>query len=1793
MGIDIRTGAIIAGAGFGAYTSDITENPLSGIITTGIGAGVGAFLNIPTTSLMDKSRVNVGPVVNMDYIREQQLRQELGEDLGLLKDKFNSFYNRTKTPLDSRLNALSSSFNSRDRLTPSDLVKRQIQAQMKLEDSYQKSISRINNKYDSILEKRLNFSNDLLEYKKGNLSVLEKNKEIEFYNRMTSREESSISRYLETPRGRKELKAYDQWIEKQKSLKSHLRGRDNIDLRNALFKEYTTKNNNVFKPILKRQEYYNKRLHADKKDLFNPWLKDFQLKNKEDISNFELRSSLLFDDFKVETNRQREEALARLSDNFNTRKENVSNWVNSSQDNIYSKRKDRISKYETKVNRATSRYQDEQQVYDNIKNVLKSNGINVGNTREEIFHTLNNTNDVGILTKVNTILKDNNTRYINQSQLKVNKWDSKLIVADNLSQVTNWLKNQLGNNAVDAEEKARLLFNRSSGEMVLKDGVASFVDKVSNERVSIPLTSYNKDGSRYHNMGNGNYSVASQFNPYSKAYVDGLEVNIDGTKRLVTAADIVKGYDPEMLLKYLPEDQAISSILPRIDSLFHYNSQETGVRTNDKNSQIIKNSQGLVDLNSVLRYNQYGEIDQKYPLRSLKQSSTKNMSSERQRAFLKLAQELPPEQAAHLFDGLSLGNLTSINTQGYNSLAVLAPNERGETSVGNRGTNVVNKNLNTQSLESMIGSERFNKQFSSSQVLNRLDIMDDKLFNSLATYLYGNDMVLGDGAGFFNMGDVDSLRISDKSTIKIPLSNNMAIANQDLLTGLTSSEDLSEYLQNNPISIDNYPLAYKENGSPIHLNKMYTEGKIIDGFMTEKDIRLVTESIFDPTTEQNMKFYSTGTKSLNTGLTESRFNVLTALGTAINQGKVTELANGSFDLDGINHSSRASLISALIKRLETKDNTIVNPVTLISRAEDTGASKIRTMLREGARGNSIYDLLMKRNNSVAGSAMVSALFSEHKGAVDLTSTLAVDIENKIKNGSLNSSFREDFLYHFNIDNFRNAQNKGDFLQRAYNIVASSDLVNNYLSGHSLAVGSFNKGASIVGKDKKAKLSWAAITNLKSSGFTSKDLSLFGLKNEEALYELRSISEERRLSKNSINSIIQGKEGRFLNILTQNNAPEQRLELLRSSFGRSADILENNPYLTYNLSFRSGDVQSINFSRLTTNRSGLYEDSDLKILKELEKRKIDIMVSDLAFRDSKTKEERIKTEQVLKEKLEKYDIFTKNMMSGDNNLLKTGLSLYSDKSSIMQVKYIGGNADKFATSELKENRHVWFVSEDDAQQKAKQLGVDLNWETVDGYDNLKRPVFKRGNDVIPLASLITREPAQGPLSSDLISLYVDTTLNKNNAGNVFIPISNDIYYNAMFGDGDQDMVQTLLGDFQTRSQYEDIERKRAPIRQSFFEMAEVTKAMKVKGKKSNMKSALDFQNAEEYATYRVSGGLKGRNRKTLAAPATGLAVSYAKALEMNLGHLGSTSKELTQGRAMIHQLVESLLKSAYLDTDSFQLVNEQAVERLTRMRNGFLGIKGYEGVTTKQYEEELRRTLPSFVGINNIDTSTLLGKQTKAESSKIVESIISAEINHARQVKDTPFTPLDLNEKRFGSSSGEFIDTLNSIIKEQGITEMDYESGLKHLKKSTGQVALGATDFITDVVKNNKMLIGGGLAAMAGVALLGREQPSFSDSRSAARQHSASMLRSPGAYDGETQNNTPMGVETNPNKAGYILPKTFGAKGIKVGGEMVNGMSDMYNEYNSMLDSGNVQDQIYNLSNSLFGDGIRSARLQTN
>ena len=1660
--IDKQTGMMIAGGLFGAYTSDITENPLTGLISTGIGIGMGAFMNVSSFDLKENSKVNVGPSIDMDYIQRSQVQQSItGSDL---VGKYEGFFKKTETPLELRLNSLEASHTAKIRTNSSNVLSRQVKALGEAESAFEKRLKDINKKYDSIIKKNKSRS---------------------------------------TP-------------------------------------EYLS---------LKDQE--------------------------------------------------RQEAIERLRSTYDQKINSINSWIESSATSVAERNNKINSKYQNKVNSVVSRYNKEEATYNELRGLLKKNGVSVGDSRQSVLDALSRVTDEGLLRNIDIALKNKNVSFTDSSKLNVQRWESKTGIFEqkNVKGLTDWFVKNMGHNVIDAEEKAKMFLAKSGTDgVVVKDGTISFTDKVDGNRVSVPLTSYTEDGMRYHNMGKGNYSIAKQFNPYASAYLDGLDVNIDGVKRAVTAQDVVKGMDAENLIKFLPEGVSVSTIVPKINRLFHYNSQDAGVISSDLTSDMFKNSQGLVDIGTTIKYDQYGEIDQKYPIRSLKMTGSKDSASEINRTMLKLAAELDSDTASHLTDGISLGNRTSINTQGFSSIATLAPNERGETSVGNRGTRVVNKNSNTQALESLLGTERFNKQFSSSQVLGRVDILDDKAFNAIASALYGNDYVLGDGAGFFNMGDVDSLRIRDKATVKIPLSNNMAIANTDLLLALTSEEGFEQYLKNNPININNDPLAYNQKGEGIHLNRMYTSGSITGGFLVDNEIRLTVDAEFNPEVERNVKLYSTGTKSLNTGVNSAAFDALSAIGVALNSNRLSITANNEYMLDGVLHKSAESVRSVLLQEIDTKKqagNYI--PANLISRAEDTGSEKIIKMIKEGANGNSIYDILMANNHDKQVAGMTAALFSEHKAAVDLTTTLGVNIEQGVADGRYSTSFKQDFLYHFNSDNFLNAKDKTSFLNKAATLVASSDIVSQYLDGHSLAVGSFNKGASIVGKGKQAKMSWAAISNLRQSGITSAELNRFGLEDKGILTELRGISEERRVAQTSVNSIIKGREASFLNVISQNGEAETRLERMKGAFGRNTTNLIDSPFLSYNLTYNDHNIQSLNFSRITTSRSGMYEKDDLKMLKELEGKKLSIMVSDLAYRDSKTKEERNATKLTLTKQLDEYESYVKTMLSGDNNLLKSGLSLYSDKSSIMEVKYIGGEADTFARSQLKDNKQSWFISKEDAKYKAEQLGVNLKYEKVDGYSSLFRPVYERNGETIPLSSLVTREPAQGALSSDLISWYVDTTISENSLHNVYVPVSKEggrLYYSGMFGDGDQDVVQTLLGDFKSRAEFDAIENKRQPIRSHFLDMVDITESMKVKGKDIGMKTIGDFASQAEYASYRVSGSLKGRNRKSLAAAATGLAVSLSKSLELELGSLGGTSKELTQGRTMIHNLVENLLKSSKLDTDSFQLVNEQAVEKLTRLRSGYLG-KTKEGVTLQQYEKELRSTLPEFLGINSIDENSAKGKVTKTNALNVMENIIKAELNHATTVGNTPFTPLDLNEKRFSSSSAEYIDTLNSIIKEQGITDIDYESGVKHLRKSTGQVALGAYDYLLDVAKSNKGVILGGLGAMAGVALLGRDQPSFSDSRAASRQYGANMLQSPGTYDAPSQNNTPMGMETNPNKAGYILPKTFGAKGIKVGGEMMNNANDMYAEYNSLLDTGNAEDHIYNMTNSIFGDGMRSARLQTN
>ena len=1674
-----KNAAMAGGALFGAYTSDITDDPLSGILTAGVGAAMGGFMRLPQSSFKDMSKVSVGPSIDIDFINSKKLALDN-------KDEFNSLM---------------------------DSVDRNL-------SRYERNVSRV----------------DLVN-------------------------------------------------------KRHRTVLDRIEKKERNFEKFRT------------------RLESKAKKKFNAEGGD---KNPGANYRYSLELERIGDLFDEHRGKQ---SLARANAN---------------------------SRYTTLQGLAIIKDESINDLFKKVRETLVASGVSVDNTRTSIREAIKGVTDTTLLTKLNSTLKNNTTSYIDINKLDLKELISykSNIAAGDTKTLTSWFTKQLGNSPQEAEEKAKMFINRAgASDIIVKDGSISFEDSANGKRVTVPLTSYGEDGTRFHYEGGGNYKTVSQYNPYAAAYVSDKDAMFDGALRRVTAADVIKGYDPEMLIKNLDKDTPIQSILGSIKSLFHYDSQDTGISEIhlgpdfQPTSQKFKNSQNFVELGLSYNINDKGLIDSKYPMRNLKTGATEGLASEHIRLIRdKLSFDLDPNQSAGLFDSVSMNKSTTINTSGFKSLAAFAPSERNETGVGSRDTNIVQKNQFTRMIEDLMGTDNFNKQFSSSQALGKLDIKNTDLFNELISTMYGNDYVLGDGAGFFNM-DNKGLKISENAVLKIPVSSTgeVGIVNTQLARALQSPTGMTDYLANNPISIGNEVIAYRPDGSEIKLNSMYTSGTITDGFLSNNQLRIQVNGIFDAAEEENLKFYSTGTKSLNTGLSGNHFNIATEVGMMVNSGELVG-GNGLYKLNGVSISARDLKIEAAKRRGAAVKNKTAKTFTLIGDASETGVQSIVDRMESGMRGNAIYDDLSNRGFLKSEAALTAMMLGESKASVDLSATVAIGLQqairrefdplaNELKNGSTidysdarvqrlvkdgyvpagsgmmdlatlqghSQAFKQRFLDTFDAFNYIRSTDKQKIHSTALDLIRKSGVAEDYMKGQGYAIGSMNKGMSVVGAGNRAGMSWNARSNLKLSGMTNDQLKLFGNKSDELLYEVRSMLSERGRSKSSINTIIAGKEQKFLDILSSKATPEHRLEFLMNSYGSGSE-LKNNPFLTYNLTTDDHEIKSINFSRISTKRSGFYEGDDgIKLLKDLDKSKLGILKADIDYRTAKTKDERVKAKTYLTGLLDEYTELHKSIAGGSNSLAKAALSLESKHSDIMQVKTIGGNADKFATSMMTEAngyKNVWFISEEEAEHKAKQIGATIHYEDVDTFNNIKKPVFKRGNEVIPLASLLTREPAQGPLSSDLVSWYVDKTIKQGNIGNAFVGSSNTIYSKGMFGDADQDTIQTLLGNFRSKSQYDEIEADRRGIRATFLGMSEILDQMKVKGVQKKDKSLADFKSVEEYVFYKNSSAAKGRNRKLLAAPATGLAVAYSKALELEFGTNGVKDARLVEGRILSHQIVENLIKSAHVDTDAFSKQQEQSVERLTRLRGGFVGSSGYDRVTAKQYEEGLRTELPKFLNLSGMAEGV-----AKQRATGIMENIIKSEMNQSAKIGQIAYTPLDLPQHRFSKESYAHIDALNSIISEAGITEIDLESGLTNVRKSSKQVAMGTKDLLMDTLKNNKMVIGGGLAAMAGIALMGRSEPNFSDSRSQSRQYAASMVREASTYD--NSDSGPMGQATSSTKTGYVTPKSFTSKNTKIEGEFVQDGEQTYTQYSSMLDADNINDQIYNISNSIFGSGVRTARLQNN
>lgn len=1479
-----------------------------------------------------------------------------------------------------------------------------------------------------------------------------------------------------------------------------------------------------------------------------------------------------------------------------------------------------------------------------IETILKARGYNnVPSLVEDpaqfsdFLRGLNNKNDISSIMPLFTSESIDvvNTNAVNAPKVQQfnAKIDGQLSQEDKIKKLAGILETQFGHTGdrvEDALEKASMFVKRSVGDIKVVDGSIILNDIADSKSITVPLTSYDVNGVRYHNAGNGRAMAVKGFSPFASMYmnegVSSYAYDFDDGRRLVQLSDVEKGMDPEMMMKFLPDKAPINTYVGNMKKLISYDAAEAAHEAiSGSNFAItspqIKNLATITSLEYQLNIDSQGNINSARPLITPSSYLQKEGGGSAVADIMinKLAVD---NKRAHKY-GLGTSGNKSLDIQtspNKTTIGMFVPKTRNPSGSVLRDTIPVKKGLGMEALETLYGNV-VKESYSSAQVVTKLDIIDTKSFNDFATALTGqNQTILADGFGLFNKGHSEAFSIKTSAELAIPLDNRTLLLNGDLKEAL-QAQDLNAFLkEKGGIQIGTDILGYDANGRSFQLGKQFSEGVIKSGRRDNNGrLLLAVDAVFNPQSEESLKFFSVGSKSLAEGIEQSRFNITASVGALMNEGFVNYDNNLLTATPTAPQALKDVLGEGLglqdIRRLDQNrgfDIFMRRDISLITEASKTGMSDLNHLLTSTPEDEVFQDFVKAHNiskllteNPAQKRSIVTAAFlmQENKANEDITSAVATRLLKPLQELKKQTTGSKDYRAIVNLMDagiipktktftpelvdqaiegvtsaWRSAISinkyyKGDRLaqmQDLTKLVALSGIDTDLRGGISSTIGTVNKGRANVGTGNKASMSWVARTSMLNSGFTREQLNLFGKVDDGLLYEVNSLQRETAFQSKSVNSFIKGRE-RELGSILMNTSPEQRLNRLNNAFAYDS----KNPYLSYNLNYTDHDIKSINFSLISTTRSGKFDFKDRELIKELESKRIDLLNLDVAWSKASGKE-RDRLGKELKVSLDNYTTYRSSMLSGDNSLMKGVLKLYNESSGIYEVKPVGGRAEKlFTKTELNSDGSYKGISDKVVMSRggvnewASRLGIKtkdiklLDTEELGKSDStIKRVMYRDAdNKLVPLSLIASREPAQGTMSSQLLDVVLDTTI-RGNDNALFFPRGSAAWAIMMGGDHDQDQA-AVLGNKHSRAEYNELKATADETRARNTPLLNDSLLMSPKGSVKTTTTVNQFNSLEEFSEHQAKSAMQGTIRKDISPMATEFKINLSEAVKKRF--YGDTDL-ITEAENALYRSVEGLLKTSHINTEEFD--GTMAIQKLDYARRQYV-----EGVyDNSKYEKVLREHMPSILGYDET-------KPNAEKVSNIVDNLVTAELDQAKRINREAFTPTQINK---GSKSATQTNTnLGNILKAQDI--VDVEEGLD-IVKSPKQLYHGVTDGMMDTLKRNKSLIGAGVAAMAGVALLSREQPTFSDSRDNVRMHNAQMLQQ--RIDPES---VETGIETNVNRSGYVQPKSYNNKAVRMSGNFVEQGYNNYEQFPSeMMDY--TDSQVQSLQTAVFGNDIRNSRL---
>lgn len=1222
------------------------------------------------------------------------------------------------------------------------------------------------------------------------------------------------------------------------------------------------------------------------------------------------------------------------------------------------------------------------------------------------------------------------------------------------------------------------------------------------KRHEFPLQYVSDNGVR-HGYSDNTAMISNSWNPFAQLYHNQKNVppeleHLLGRSGVPTADDVLRPFQPIEMLSMFDKtkspDAQLGKFAAEMKTMFH-NAPNFMMNPNDP---MAMNLASLVDIS-------YTYVPKRDGTGHLEQISRAAGTSGEASIFDSLMVKLG--------ENSSIGNVMSINSSnditsvsGVKAIdpSIAQDHSRRHATVTNRDFIMTDEHKAV--IRKYTGLDYEGKNMAAlsgfGNARERSALLIDDSLSLAVSHIFGDKYTIDDGAGLFvNPKDFEERRMVDIDFQNIGTAENPRY---------NMSEDMIRALaQKNGVITPAQTLGLDNVGDAMRLGKEYTDAKIAHVYKFQDYLRVSMEARYMP--DDWIKIFSEAAKS---GLTMFGKNVLRAQANAKRLSMMQQLKDAKILTTNVTTAG----VEFRIKTAGASE-VIINHTAGNLKTYKEIMNITRKTHKETFGTNSVPNVSIVLNRKDAGYKFVDAALNQvdETTKAPITATL-----EKVKSAYMDQLFVENkagrsaFInlidrlettqpagYQDDLNFMRNYTQSGGYKTIAAGGQGSKDAFKARMASivdkSFTNIGDFNNvivlasqdvGPAIRGAGNEGAMSWLERLNLKMSGYTEADISHMMNWNRDALHELNLITSS---TNNGVdfNSVKLKYADVFSSI--HNEAAQDRLGMLQPIINEAKGKFKvDDNFISYKLTHSHMGYNSVPITFVETAHSRHIDLDDKEILSALEHQRGKVIRADIElsrYADVTTPGRKVRMD-IFKQEVETLDRLIKRSAQGDNNVVKSALRGIMPNSEIQIARSMGGAFGVYATKQqAAKYGPIAAFNHNSISKIAAGYGLGMgDLEFIkEGNDFWKVMTRDKNNNLVPLRSLITREPAQGPGSSLLVDVYHHSQLPKNDA---FIGLpqlignnktAKNVHALFAFGDFDSDTYKTAsLGKGMSLDRVNQLHRMQQTSMKDLGELANFANTIALKGSSKDLVRIEDLANYEKNA---AQSSAKAIQRKMIAAEATDVATKMAESLELHLGAIEKTmtadqfAKRQFAARMAIHNLVENLLKTQHGASEQVGIASLPMQQLSQQLK----GIKGNDQLRTN-----VMKVLDKSLG-HSMASADAPTKQMYAQAKEDIASAI-ASYGHSVEARQGS---LEANRAALHKGIQEFTASINGLASNEmlpGVVSTTSEA------KTQGMInkARNMMEYAKETVGNNKRTLGFAGVALAAVAMtLGSESVDLS------------------------------------------------------------------------------------------------------